>query len=97
MPWRQARACKVSSTQSRSFSAHHVRTLLSYAQQSTYHRALLVLIAGVVAVLLNLIIPAEEEASNIVEHPGDVEGSHERDEESLDETKGRDGERKVPE
>jgi hypothetical protein len=63
---------------------------------------LVVLIAGVVAVILNLIIPPEEEsASNIVEHP-DTEGgqygvgSHERgDEESIGETKnGRVEERK---
>ncbi|KAG8762101.1 hypothetical protein FRC12_009186 [Ceratobasidium sp. 428] len=58
------------------------------------------LIAGVIAVILNLIIPPEEEAaSNIVEHPEgtDVEGGHhERDEESMDEAKKeRDGERKV--
>ncbi|KAF8602016.1 xanthine/uracil permease [Ceratobasidium sp. AG-I] len=60
------------------------------------------LIAGVVAVVLNLIIPQEEEpASNIVEHP-DTEGgqygtgAHERSEESVDETKnGRVEERKV--
>ncbi|QRW10320.1 xanthine/uracil permease [Ceratobasidium sp. AG-Ba] len=48
------------------------------------------LIAGIVAVVLNLIIPPEEEApSNIVEHPEvDAEnGHHDRDEESLDEPK----------
>lgn len=58
------------------------------------------LIAGVVAVLLNLILPPEEEVpSNIVEHP-EVNAEHghgrERDEESMDEAKKeRDVETKV--
>jgi hypothetical protein len=97
-PSKQAKACKVSLTLSRLCSARPVRPLLSYARVLTYHHGPVVLIAGVVAVVLNLIIPAEEEpVSNIVEQPeGDVEGGHERDEESMDETKKeRDAERRV--
>ncbi|CAE7146460.1 unnamed protein product [Rhizoctonia solani] len=45
------------------------------------------LIAGVVAVILNLIIPPEEETSNIVEHHVDTEAQHDRDSSSINETK----------
>jgi hypothetical protein len=47
------------------------------------------LIAGVIAVILNLIIPPElEELSNIVEHPeNDAEAQPARDSGSIDETK----------
>ncbi|CAE6475857.1 unnamed protein product [Rhizoctonia solani] len=46
------------------------------------------LIAGVVAVLLNLIIPPEQELSNIVEHDVDeAEAQHDRASSSIDETK----------
>ncbi|KAJ1304187.1 hypothetical protein OPQ81_008587 [Rhizoctonia solani] len=50
------------------------------------------LIAGVVAVILNLIIPPEQEASNIVEHDVDSEAQHDQELSSIDETKkGRSG------
>ncbi|KAH7322229.1 Xanthine/uracil permease [Rhizoctonia solani] len=46
------------------------------------------LIAGVVAVILNLIIPPEEESlSSIVEHDADAEAQHDRESSSIDETK----------
>ncbi|CAE6478588.1 unnamed protein product [Rhizoctonia solani] len=45
------------------------------------------LIAGVVAVILNLIIPPEEDVSNIVEHDADAEAQHDRESSSIDETK----------
>ncbi|CAE6481753.1 unnamed protein product [Rhizoctonia solani] len=46
------------------------------------------LIAGVVAVILNLIIPPEEEEkSHIVEHDAEAEAHHDRDSSSIDETK----------
>ncbi|KAJ1299945.1 hypothetical protein OPQ81_002613 [Rhizoctonia solani] len=47
------------------------------------------LIAGVVAVILNLIIPPEQEASNIVEHDVDSEAQHDQESSSIDETKKR--------
>ncbi|KAF8703052.1 xanthine uracil permease, partial [Rhizoctonia solani] len=46
------------------------------------------LIAGVVAVILNLIIPPEVESlSNVVEHDVEVEAQHDRESSSIDETK----------
>jgi hypothetical protein len=46
------------------------------------------LIAGVVAVILNLIIPPEAESqSNIVEHDADAEAQHDQELGSIDETK----------
>lgn len=65
-------------------------TALSLTSPSLLTSFAIVLIAGVVAVILNLIIPPEQEPdSNIVEHPeaADPEAQHDRDSASIDETK----------